>query len=94
MRELRMEGYHFFYLLIPFEPGEREKENPGKSGVCLSAVKRSEFSRGPDFTNERTNPKGGFTGVPFLWSFLWASKERTIYYITDIIFVSLVSRKG
>jgi hypothetical protein len=49
----------------PSEPGEGVKENPGESGVCLSGVNRSEFSHGPDFSNERTDPEGGFIGVPF-----------------------------
>jgi hypothetical protein len=63
------------FLTVPFDPGEGEKENPGKSGVCLSGVKRSEFSRGPDFTNDRTHPKGGGIGVPFLW-FVSLGKQR------------------
>jgi hypothetical protein len=64
-------GLSFF----PSEPGEREKENSGKSGVCLSGVKRSEFSRGLNFSSERTHPKGGFMGDLSLVPFLWASKE-------------------
>ena len=39
-----------------------------KSGCCLSGVKRSEFSRVPNFLNERTNPKGGIVGCPFFGS--------------------------
>jgi hypothetical protein len=60
---------------FPLEPGERVRENPGESGVCLSGVKRSEFSRGPDFPNERTYPQGGFTGCLFFGDFLLAPKE-------------------
>ena len=39
-------------VFIPSEPGEREKENSGESGICLSVVKRSELCRDLNFTNE------------------------------------------
>ena len=35
-----------FAFLIPFDPGERVKQNPGESVSCLSEVKRSEFDSG------------------------------------------------
>ena len=62
-------------FVCPLEPGERVLGNPGESGVCLSGVKRSEFSRGPDFPSERTDPKGGFTGCLFFRPFFWQQKK-------------------
>ena len=42
-------------------------ENPEKSGVCLSAASSAAYRI---FLIERTDPEGGFTGVPFLWEYL------------------------
>ncbi len=48
----------------------------GESGVCLSGVKRSEFSRGPNFPEHRSVPrKGLFLWGAVSWSFFRASKE-------------------
>ena len=43
------------FEVIPLEPGERVRENPGESGSCLSGVKRSELAATRIFqASERT----------------------------------------
>lgn len=54
---------------IPIEPEERLKGNPRESIVCLSGMNWSKLSLSPELSNERTNLKGGFIGIPFLSSF-------------------------
>ncbi|MGD0821214.1 MAG: hypothetical protein ABSA71_10765 [Desulfomonilia bacterium] len=60
---------------FPLNPVSECRKIRGNSGVCLSGVKRSEFSRGPDFPSERTDPKGGFTGCLFFRPFFWHQKK-------------------
>ncbi len=49
----------------------------GNSGVCLSGVKRSEFSRGPNFPEHRSGPRRGCFTWGALFRFLfWASKKE------------------
>jgi hypothetical protein len=72
----RIIAFVFAFLNPPLNPVSERRKIRGNSGVCLSGVKRSEFSRGPDFSNERTNPKGGFTGCLFFGYFLLAKESN------------------
>jgi hypothetical protein len=62
-------------LKTPLEPGERAKENPGKSVSCLSGVKRSELNATRIFQASERALQGGFLGCLFFGDFFFAQKE-------------------
>ena len=67
--------HKFFGFSVPIEPGEGERENPGKSGVCLSGAQRSEFSRVPDFPERANGPGGRGLWGAVSWSFFGQAKK-------------------
>jgi hypothetical protein len=48
----------------------------GNSGVCLSGAKRSEFSRGPNFSEHHSEPRRGWFIWGALFRFLFGQAKR------------------
>jgi len=64
------------HFLIPSEPGERVKENPGEQRRLSERSEPERVQPRPGFFERANEPEGRVHGVPFLWLLSFGTKRK------------------